>query len=86
METKLNNFFVKRIISKGYLNPNGFLYILIYKENRIFLDKIADISDITSDSFAKSPISALCFILALLTSRLARRRSRFNRANHCSVR
>ena len=34
------------------------------------------------DGFVKSPTAALRFILALLTSRYARRRSRFNRVNH----
>jgi hypothetical protein len=37
------------------------------------------------DGFAKIPSAALRFILALLNSRGARRRSRFNRVNHCSV-
>jgi len=38
------------------------------------------------DGSVKSPISALCCILAQLNSRFARRRSRFNRASHCGVR
>ena len=37
------------------------------------------------DDFAKSPSAALCFVPALLNSRYARRRSRFNRVNHCDV-
>jgi hypothetical protein len=37
------------------------------------------------DGFVRSPSAALRFILALLNSRGARLRSRFNRVNHCSV-
>jgi hypothetical protein len=37
------------------------------------------------DGFVKSPSAALRFIPALLNSRYARRRSRFNRVNHCDV-
>jgi len=37
------------------------------------------------DGFVKSPTAALRFIPALLNSRYARRRSRFNRVNHCGV-
>ena len=37
------------------------------------------------DSAAKDFFSALRFILALLDFRCARRRSRFNRVDHCSV-
>jgi len=38
------------------------------------------------DGFVKSPSAALRVIPALLNSRYARRRSRFNRVNHCDVR
>jgi hypothetical protein len=38
------------------------------------------------DGLVKSPSAALRFIPALLNSRYARRRSRFNRVNHCDVR
>jgi hypothetical protein len=38
-----------------------------------------------NDGFVKSPTSALRCIPALLNSRYARRRSRFNRVNHCDV-
>jgi hypothetical protein len=37
------------------------------------------------DGFVKSPSAVLRFILALLNSRYARRRSRFNRVNHCGA-
>ena len=37
------------------------------------------------DGFVKSPTAALRFIFALLNSRYARRRSRFNGVNHCGV-
>jgi len=37
------------------------------------------------DGFVKTPSAVLRFILALLNSRYARRRSRFNRVNHCGV-
>jgi hypothetical protein len=39
----------------------------------------------TIDGFVKSPSAVLRFIPALLNSRYARRRSRFNRVNHCGV-
>jgi hypothetical protein len=39
----------------------------------------------TFDGSVESPSAALRFILALLNSRGARRGSRFNRVNHCSV-
>jgi hypothetical protein len=38
------------------------------------------------DGFVRSPSAAWRFIPALLNSRGARRRSRFNRVNHCSAR
>ena len=37
------------------------------------------------DGFVKSPSAAFRFMPALLNSRYARRRSRFNRVNHCDV-